>query len=315
MLSALAGLGLVWAFAALRRPAARWLGGAAVLILAVDLIVTGSWIEIEPHDPRLGFAHDDVVAWLRQDPSLYRIDSSASTAWQPDAAAIYGLYDINGVPNPLSLGAFQTYRWAIGGRGDRLYSLLGVKYVLSDKGVAPGDERLVPVYTGARDIDVYLNTRAYPMAQLVYQAVQVADAGAAFAAIHEAGFDPAQTVVLEESPAPLASPGDAPRRVTFIEYAPNHLALEVSTPAPAYLLLSEVYYPGWQATIDGRSVPVQRADYLFRAVYIPAGTHEVRLWFSPPSFWLGLAASVATWLGLGVWGVVALCRRRRRAAA
>ena len=298
-----AGAGLVWLGAMGRWGRWRWLGGVAVAILAIDLVASGSKAEIEPHDPRMGYRHEQVVAWLRGQEGLFRIDSSAARAWQPDAAAVHGLYDIGGVANPLNLGAYETYRWSIGARGDRLYSLLGVKYVLSDKGSAPGDRRLVPVYTEAPEVDVYLNTTAYPLAQLVYGATQVEGPAAALSAVHAAGFDPAETVVLEERPQAVGPPGDGPRSLGFIEYATNRMALWVSTPAPAYLLLSEVYYPGWRASVDGQPARILRADYLFRAVYVPAGAHEVRLWFSPPSFWWGLAVSVATAVGMGVGGV------------
>ncbi len=301
--------GLLWVGAVARGLGVRWLDKVAVLILALDLIASGSLVEVERKDHTLGFRHDDVVARLRSDPNLYRIDSSAARAWQPDTAAIYGLYDMGGIANPLNLGAYETYRWSIGTRGDRLYSLLGVKYVLADKGSAPGDATLVPIYTGGPAVDIYLNTRAYPMAQLIYEAIQVESHGAAFAAIHDPALDLARTIVLEEKPQPVHPPAGQPPALGFTGYAANWLSLRVSTPAPAYLLLSEVYYPGWRASIDSQRTKVLRADYLFRAVYIPAGTHDVRLWFSPPSFWIGLGLSVATWLGLGVWAIAARLRR------
>ena len=301
--------GLLWVGAAARGWGVRWQGLAALLILALDLIASGSLVEVERKDHTREFRHDEVVARLRSDPNLYRIDSSAAHAWQPDTAALYGLYDMGGVPNPLNLGAYESYRWSISARGDRLYSLLGVKYVLADKGIAPGDQRLAPVYTDGPAVDIYLNTTAYPMAQLLYEARQVESHQAAFAAIHDPAWDAARTVVLEEKPQPLAPPAGQPVALGFSGYGNNWLSLHVSTPTPAYLLLSEVYYPGWRASIDGQPTPVLRADYLFRAVYVPAGTHEVRLWFSPPSFWIGLGLSVATWLGLLAAAIVARWRR------
>lgn len=306
---ALGAVGLLWLLAVSRRPALEWLRAGAVLILALDLIVSGSTAEIDPGDPGQGYRHDDVVAWLQSDPDLFRIDSTAASAWQPDAAAVHGLYDIGGLSNPLGLAAYETYRWSISGRGDTLHSLLAVRYALADKGSPPGDERLVPVFAG-QAVDVYRNTNAYPLAQLVYEAVQVDGAREAFDAIHAEGFDPARTIILQEAPQPLAHPGDRPHSVTWTEYATNRLALHVETPTPAYLLLSEVHYPGWRATVDGRPTAVLVADYLFRALYIPAGRHEVRLWFSPPSFWAGLGLSLTTWLGLGAWGATAAWRRR-----
>ncbi|MDI7277591.1 MAG: YfhO family protein, partial [Anaerolineae bacterium] len=302
--------GLAWLAAGARWPRARWLGAAAVALVAIDLIASGSTVEIDTGDPWQGYRHLDVVQWLRQDPTLYRIDSSAAHLWQPDAAAVHGLYDVSGIHNPLGLASYETYRWSIQARGDRLYSLLGVKYVLADKGTPPGDQRLVPVYTDNAEVDVYQNTAACPMAQLVYGAARVPGPREAFEAVHAPGFDPASLVILQEEPQPVEPPGDRPLSVRYTEYGTNQLTLEVETPTPGYLLLSEVYYPGWRASIDGGPARVLVADYLFRAIYVPAGAHRVRLWFSPPSLRIGAALSAVTWLGLAAWAVVALMGRR-----
>ena len=310
----LSGISLVWLGAAVRWPGARWSKGAAVLILAADLLLTGSTVEIDRGDPNQGFRHDDVVARLQSEGGIFRIDSSAASAWQPDTAAVYGLYDIGGVYNPLGVAAYSTYRWSIAARGDPLYNLLGVKYVLSDKNNPPGDQRLVPIYTSGPDVDIYLNTVAYPMAQLVYHAVQAESVPAAFAAIHAPGFDPTEQVVLLEKPQPVEPAGDRPRHVSIVQYSANRISLEVTTPTPCYLLLSEVYDPGWRASIDGRPSRVVLADYLFRAIYVEPGTHRVSLWFSPPSFWIGLGLSVTTWLVLAAWSVSAWRLRRRTMA-
>ncbi|MCL6429792.1 MAG: YfhO family protein [Anaerolineae bacterium] len=313
--AACCGGGLLWLAAAARWPRARWLGAAAVLLVAFDLIASGSTVEIDTGDPWQGYRHAEVVEWLRRDNGPYRIDSSAAHLWQPDAAAVHGLYDISGIHNPLGLAAYETYRWSISARGDTLYSLLGVRYVLSDKGNPPGDERLVPAYTGGSAVDVYMNTTAYPMAQLVYDAVQVPGAREAFEAIHAPGFDPTRVVILQEEPQPTGHPGAGPRSVRYTEYSANRMTLEVETPTAGYLLLSEVYYPGWQASVDGQPARVLVADYLFRAVYVPAGGSRVQLWFSPASFWIGLGLSAATWLGLGGWLLVGTLRGTRRVPA
>jgi len=307
--------GMVWVVAARRGAGRQWWAASAIALLATELILTGSLVEVERKDPTSGFDHEAVVARLGTDPNLYRIDSSAARAWAPNAAAVHGLYDIGGIANPLNLQAYETYRWSIGARGDKLYNLLGVKYVLADKGTPPGDAVLIPVDTSHPEIDIYLNSAAYPMAQLLYETRWVSDRAGALAALHEPELDPARTIVLEQEPLPVSHPpaGQSPM-LGFTSYETNRLSLQVSTPTPAYLLLSEVYYPGWRATLDGQEVAIWRADYLFRAIYVPAGTHEVRLWFSPSSFWIGLAVSLVSWTCLAVVGGVICCRRRRGSA-
>ena len=289
----------------------RWAGWLLLLLLAADLVGLGSMLEAEPNDPTLGFGHDDVVTFLRRDPDLFRIEG-ATGAWQPDAALVHGLHDIGGVYNPLGLAPYQAYRWAVGERGGPLYNLLGVKYVLAGKGKPPGDERLEPVYTANPEIDVYLNTAALPRALLVYRSQVVADHTAAWQAIHAPEFDPTQTVVLEQGEPLAADPGDGERHISFTRYGLNEIELAVRTPVGGYLVLSDVYYPGWLATVDGAPAEVLRADYAFRTILLPPGEHVVRMEFAPWTWRVGLAVSVVTWVGLAVWAGVAFRGRLRR---
>jgi uncharacterized membrane protein YfhO len=68
------------------------------------------------------------------------------------------------------------------------------------------------------------------------------------------------------------------------------------------LVTSEVFYPGWRAWVDDREVQVLRADYLFRAVDLPAGAHRVRFQYDPGSFKLGLGLFGSTIVTLvGFW--------------
>jgi len=256
---------------------------------------------------------------------LFRIEGAAA-AWQPDAALVHGLYDMGGVYNPLGLAPYQAYRWAVGERGAPLYNLLGVKYVLAGKGKPPGDERLALVYTANPEIDVYLNTAALPRALLVYRSQVVPDHAAAWEAIHAPEFDPTQTVVLDgewrmangewrmaNGEWRMANGGERVGdggHISFVRYGLNEVELAVRTPVSGTLVLSDVYYPGWRAEVDGVPAEVLRADYVFRAVLLPPGEHTVRMEFSPWTWRVGLTVSIVTWVGLGVWAGVALWRKR-----
>ena len=307
------------AWSAKRCPWTAWL---LPLLLAVDLIGLGSTLEAEPNDPTRGFYHMDVTTFLRRDPGFFRIEGDAG-AWQPDAALELGLYDITGIYNPFELAPYQAYRWAMGERGAPLYNLLGSKYVLSDKDIRPGDERLVPVYTENSEIDVYVNAGALPRALLFTDVQIVTDHAAAWDAIHAGSFDPARTVVLEdeESGDSRLEAGDratpVPRggHVTFVRYGLNEVVLQVRTPVSAYLVLTDVFYPGWRATVDGVPTEVLRADYAFRAVPLSPGEHHVRMEFAPWTWQVGLAISALTWIGLVIWASAAFWRRLRRSKA
>jgi hypothetical protein len=286
------------------------------LLLAADLIALGSTVEIERNDPRLGFQHVDIVAFLRQDPSLFRIEDNAA-AWQPDAALMHGLYDIGGVYNPLGLAPYQAYRWAVGERGGPLYNLLGVKYILAGKDSPPGDERLVPVYATSPEIDVYLNTAALPRALFVTCQQVVSDHEEAWQAVHAPDFDPATTVVLEREQLEQTTvstdcaPAGGDSHLSFVHYGLNTVRLRVSSPVQGWLVLSDVFYPGWRATVDGTRARVLRADYAFRAVEVPAGDHIIEMTFAPWTWHAGLALSIVTWLGLASGAALKLRSLRR----
>jgi uncharacterized membrane protein YfhO len=72
------------------------------------------------------------------------------------------------------------------------------------------------------------------------------------------------------------------------------MVLEVTTPAAALLFMSEAYYPGWQAYVDGRLEEILRANYAFRAIPVGPGTHRVEVVIEPLSFKIGLAVSLLT---------------------
>ena len=295
--------------------------GALLVLAAIDLVGQGAWVEVEPADPTLGYDHPQVVAFLRSQPGPTRVDNAAG-AWAPDAAARYGLEDIGGISNPLALAAYQTYLGAVGARGTPLYNFLDAQFVLADKGHPPGDKSLVPVFADDPTLDVYLNTGAQPRIRLVYESRAMNSGSAAFGAIHAPAFDPSTSVVIDTAsglatPAVLDGHGagvPGERNLFYTTYAPEAYTVVAKTPAPAYLVFSEVWYPGWRAWVDGSEVPVYQADLAFRAVFLPAaGQHTVTMRFDPWTWKLGFLVTVVTVLVLAGWPLARLLRRRRSA--
>ncbi len=110
-------------------------------------------------------------------------------------------------------------------------------------------------------------------------------------------------------PAPSETTG---ARVSLVEDLPESLRLQVSTDAPAILVIRDTFFPGWHATVDGRDAPVWRADLLFRAVPVPAGDHVVDLTFRQRTFEVGLAISgVAALVAVALLVVPATAAGRR----
>jgi hypothetical protein len=162
--------------------------------------------------------------------------------------------------------------------------------VIASKDVVLDWEKFVPVFDDDPALNAYLNRRALPRALVVHQAIAAHDHQAAYAVLRVPDFDPATTVVVEGGePLNLTPSGLA--SIDLDAFSPNEIRLRVDTPADAYLVLSEVWYPGWRATVDGVETPVLRANYAFRAVRLEPGQHEVHLIFAPRSWRLGLLIS------------------------
>lgn len=95
--------------------------------------------------------------------------------------------------------------------------------------------------------------------------------------------------------------------VEITDYDAESLVLNVSARAKGYVVLTDTWDPGWIALLDGRQVPIQRADVIFRAVKVDAGTHRIEFLYRPISFYLGTIISGTSLALLGlVDGIVYL---------
>ena len=118
-----------------------------------------------------------------------------------------------------------------------------------------------------------------------------------------AAFNPRVTVVLDKHPPFASSAGRRERRVA--DGRPRAHSAEGRDPVDAktagLLVLSDTYYPGWEADLDGKPVEILRANGVMRAVAVPTGTHTVRFRYEPRSLQLGAAVSLSCLAGaLGV---------------
>jgi uncharacterized membrane protein YfhO len=83
---------------------------------------------------------------------------------------------------------------------------------------------------------------------------------------------------------------------------------------PGLLVLSDNYYPGWKAKVDGEPADVERVDYLFRGVRVPAGASTVEFRYEPLSWRIGWIVSLVSLVGLLAAIVLGMRRRRSRLA-
>ena len=155
---------------------------------------------------------------------------------------------------------------------------------------------------------VLRNQRALPRVWLVAAAESV-DGEEALRRIRgedTGDFDPRRTALLEIPPAELPQlPGGPLARdstTRLIHYEANRLVIEASAPTPAVLVVSEMFNPGWQATIDGQPAKIFVTDYLLRGMALPAGSHRIEMIYRPPAARKGAIISIATLVVLAAVG-------------
>jgi Bacterial membrane protein YfhO len=207
-----------------------------------------------------------------------------------------------------------------------LLDLLGVRYVLAPDGQPPEGpgwhkgtrQEKVVVYDfnlgGMQNIGrytVFENRQALPRAFVVGRAEPLPDRDRVLEKLKRTNFR--ETVLLEGLDAMDENPGTLSKRTVRIrEYEPNRVRVEVEGDAGGYLVLADVWYPGWVATVDGEPSRVYRADHVFRAVKLPPGRHEVVFRFEPESYRKGrLVTLVALSVSLLLLPVLFLIGRRR----
>jgi Bacterial membrane protein YfhO len=158
-------------------------------------------------------------------------------------------------------------------------------------------------------IRVYRVPHPLPRAYAV-GGVRIARGGDARATLVDPGFEPRAEVVLAEG-EPRATPAGFEADVGIVSYRPDRVRLRAELRAAGFVVLTDAYSPGWTATVDGRSVPVRRANEIFRAAEVPAGRHEVEFVYRPRAVTVGLLAGGAGLLGCAVLAAL----ERRRASA
>jgi hypothetical protein len=176
----------------------------------------------------------------------------------------------------------------------------------------PGVQRLVgPVRDAAgTSVSLFLLPGEHPFAWVAPAIMKYPDSSV-LEALHATNF-PVRSVALFDTSSKLvgvqATSLPAPLAITthVDQYEPGHIALTLSAPAPpgAALVVSENFYPGWRAIVDGKSVNTERADFVLIGVPLPAGAKQVELTFASDTYARGKAITLVA-LAISVIAVVA----------
>ncbi len=257
------------------------------------------------------------VAQAVPDPQATRVLPWGLNDVEQSAGMEYGLRSVFGY-DPLVLQRYQTFIESWPDPRARTYDLLNAGYLmtLAPQTFPEGSDAPRLVYE-QEGVWLYERPNALPRAWLVSQ-IEVIDDARALTRLHEADFDPRTTALvdsalrcagLSEGTGELT--GQQIGQVEIVRDQTNRIEARVRG-AGGLLILSEVDYPGWRATLDGQPTPVLRADYVLRAVCAPPGEHQIVLIYDSPLLkWGLLITALAGLLILGA--AIQLFLRGRRA--
>jgi hypothetical protein len=305
-----AAVGAVWVVPLLPR---SWAASVLVGLIAVDLFLFADGFHpLKPQETTFPALAE--LEPVRSDPALFRVAGWEDTLI-PNSALVYGLQDYRGYDGvgvrrygELLDVAFRyngSFHQLVSFAAPHLLDLLNVKYILVPTDVPVPADRFTLVKDGPTR--VYRNDRVLPRAFLVDSFITL-HGNEARRALRDAELDLRRTVVLEDSPPlepSLAAQNSDSGTASITHYDHHRVVIQTRATGPRLLVLSDTYYPGWTATLDDRDTRILAANFAFRAVSVPAGTHVVEFRYRPMSFRWGLTGSAA---GLLIVAVLALRR-------
>jgi hypothetical protein len=292
-----------------------FLAAAYFFILALDLFTINWKTNIYPALPEAQTAVPPLVQAIREDASTdapFRVYNE------------YRIYENYGLPyaledawgaSPLRPARYDEMHRSL--RMERVWQLLNVKYVITwRKELYAPSEIIYREAAGDEVTYVHRLSQVAPRAWLVYQ-VQEADDTLALAQLDASDFDPSRVALVPGGTwlALQAPPAGEQGRVEILQRTPTSLTLNVDSPADGLLVLSEVYFPGWRAVLDGQNTPILRTDVVLRGVPVAAGQHRLELTYRPRTFIWGAVISALTLALVGLLGARLWWRRNLRPAS
>jgi hypothetical protein len=309
------------------RDLARWAIG---VIIAVDLFLVGSGRPMNssslreyPDVTRDAFDGDARLLtegrrYVNQSTPPWRIDMFDSTIAWTYGAPILQVPIASGI-SPLALENSIQLRLLLhdGNRAGWYYplekldspvlDLMNVRYVLTRAEDIPRFASL-PKFRHVASLsgtEVFENTAVLPRFYFVRRATQVSSIAEAHQLIEQRKIDLHETA-LTDQPIDLGPSDDSatPGDVTVTRYEPSRIELSLRTSRASLLVLSETYYPGWNAWIDEQPTRILSVDLAMRGVVVPAGAHQLRMEFRPMILPASLGISLVTAILLAISAVL-----------
>ena len=285
---------LVAALIHLRRK--RLLGPISFIVSLLLVITVDLWSFSNPmvKTTNLGLSQKKVelLKFIDSDPEIYRVVTMGNL-FRPNESLLYRYQNIQGY-DPLILERYLAYL----NKSQNLpecSEAVNISYItrLNNSLI-----RILNMKYGVRDDGHVLKLQDFmPRAFMVRKAIAVPSEKVLDFMMSD-DFNPAKMVVVEPQYRRFILPDDNEENFEgsclITHYDNEAIRIKASANQACYLVLSEIYYPGWEATVDGKKMPILRGNYLFRVVPLDRGTHEVQLNFVSWPFRIGAIVSVFT---------------------
>lgn len=267
-----------------RHPAGPWLRGGLVAFILFDLSAF-NWIEADKSSASNPEGELTQMISLRgpadfikSRPGLHRV--RVTVAAEPNVGDVYGIQSVWGG------GATVLTNYSkLAARDD----LMNVGYYIRPATATEPN----PIYQDAR-WKVY-EYPGFPRAWVVHKALVRPSSDAVFRDLGNPAINLRDTAVLDRPlPGALDETAGAGGSVRFRSYEPDRMSMDVTTEKSGLLVLSEIYYPGWHARVDGKPATIYQVDGALRGIPAPAGSSRIELEYAPLSFYLGGAITVLT---------------------
>jgi len=271
-------------------------------IVVFDLFTFGIRYMIA-FDIRKTYMDSDVQSFLKKDKGPFRM---LAPELNPNIGMPSGVETLNGYGNMMIMRYGEFINLSQGDPVDeldlflsvtkvsKLVSLLNVKYIVLSSTSNLNDLLFEKIFDNGK-YKIYRNINAFPRAFIVHEARIINGRDSIFRELASPEFNPAISAIVEEGvDGWINNPTAKSPLPKFTSYSSNKIAIDAFLTKPGFLVLGDVWYPGWKAFVDGKETKIYRTNYVMRGVVLPEGRHKVEFSYDPISFKIGALISLAS---------------------
>jgi hypothetical protein len=243
-------------------------------------------------------ASREFADWLKKQPQPFRVNVD-----DREIPANFG--DYWGIDVNSSFGASITENiWQIEMHTERAQDLMGAVYAIQKEPTRQGQEAM---YEGAGGLKIYRNPNALPRVWVVHETIGYRDRQELRAVIQHPDFNMRTVAPAREPIAGLEKCGGGDAAVLAGRFS-GRVSVDAELKCAGLVVLSETWFPGWQAWVDGRPAPIHEVYGALRGVVVPAGKHRIDMRYRPKTAVWG---AILTSLGVLLASTLAVCEGRR----